>query len=281
MTPFLSRFLRVAHPAPRVLVVRAVLLGTGSFLVTLSAALFLTGRDQDLDPASAAIHDVRTPSVAIEEDRAWRWQAWAAPSATPSPTPSPTSTPSPAPTPTPTAIPRLPSPTQTPPPAPPLAPVEAPPASPAAAAPATEPSSPPPAVPIVAMTALEQAMFDDINALRVQHGLPALAPDAALLGLARERSADMATRNYFSHTTPEGLTVFDLMAQRGIEYGWAGENLARNNYPEEETERVAFESLVASPPHFQNMLGAHYTRMGVGVAVDGNDMFYFTMLFTG
>jgi uncharacterized protein YkwD len=131
------------------------------------------------------------------------------------------------------------------------------------------------------MTALEQAMFDDINALRVQNGLPALAPDPALLSLARERSADMAARNYFSHTTPEGLTVFDLMEQRGVAYGWAGENLARNNYPEAETEQVAFDSLVASPPHFQNMLGAHYMRMGVGVAVDGDGMFYFTMLFIG
>lgn len=124
-------------------------------------------------------------------------------------------------------------------------------------------------------------MFDDINALRVQNGLPALTPDPALVNLARDRSLDMASRSYFSHTTPEGLSVFDLMAQRNIAYAWAGENLARNNYPEAETERVAFDSLVASPPHFQNMLGPNYSRMGVGVAVDADGMFYFTMLFIG
>lgn len=278
MPPAFRKLFGATPGVPGVLLVRAALVAAGSFLVTLSAAFLLT--DNDRAPAPAAAHDAPGAVAGIENDRAWRWLTWAAPSPTPSP--SPTSTPSPAPTPTSTAsaIPSVPSPALTPVPAPPEAPVEAPQAPPAPAPTAT-PEPPPPPAPVVAMTALEQAMFDDINALRVRNGLPALAPDPALLALARDRSADMAARNYFSHTTPEGLSVFDLMAQRAIDYGWAGENLARNNYPEDETERVAFESLVASPPHYENMLGAHYTRMAVGVAVDGNGMFYFTMLFIG
>ncbi len=278
MPPSLRRLLRAMPLPPSVLLIRAALVGAGSFLVTLSAAFLLTDRGRD--PGQAAAHHVATPAIGIQDDWTWRWLSWAAPS--PTPTPTPTSTPSPAPTPTPTAVvvPFTPSPTLTPVPAPPEAPVQFPQAPPPSPTPTATPEPPPPA-PVVAMTALEQAMFDDINALRVQNGLPALAPDPALVALARDRSADMAARNYFSHTTPEGFTVFDLMAQRGITYGWAGENLARNNYPEEDTERVAFESLAASPPHYENMLGAHYTRMGVGVAVDANGMFYFTMLFIG
>lgn len=276
MWRLLRRLAPAVHAAHRALLVRAVLVGAGAFLVTLSAAFLLT--DGKREPVSAAHPDTAPRAVGVEEDWMWRWSRFAAPTPTPtaSPTltPSPTSTPSPAPTPTPTAAP--PSPTSTPVPAPPQAPVETEPIPPV-----PTPTPPPPPAPVVAMTALEQAMFDDINALRVRNGLPPLAPDPALIALARERSADMAARNYFSHTTPEGLSVFDLMEARGIPYAWAGENLARNNYPEAETERVAFDSLVASPPHFQNMLGPNYTRMGVGVAVDGDGMFYFTMLFTG
>ncbi len=277
MRRLIHRLAPAVHAAHRALLVRALLVGAGSFLVTLSAAFLLADRARE--PVSAAHPDISPRAIGVDEDWAWRWMRYAAP--TPTPTPSPTSTPSPVPTPTPTTAP--PSPTSTPVPAPPQAPVEtqtgAPPAPPT---PTPAPPAPAPLpAPAVAMTALEQAMFDDINALRVRNGLPPLAPDPALVALARERSVDMATRNYFSHTTPEGLSVFDLMEQRGIVYAWAGENLARNNYPEAETERVAFDSLVASPPHFQNMLGPNYTRMGVGVAVDGDGMFYFTMLFTG
>src|SRR5688500_6591222 len=41
-----------------------------------------------------------------------------------------------------------------------------------------------------------------VNALRIEHGLAPLERDATLSELARERSADMARRGYFSHDIP-------------------------------------------------------------------------------
>jgi len=91
----------------------------------------------------------------------------------------------------------------------------------------------------------------------------------------------MASRSYFSHTTPEGKSVFDLMTERGIPFGWAGENLARNNYPDAESAQVAIRDLMASSAHRANILHPNYITIGVGLASDSSGMKYFTMIFVG
>ena len=52
----------------------------------------------------------------------------------------------------------------------------------------------------VALSDLESQMWEAINGERANAGLPLLAIDGRLVGLARERSNDMMTRGYFSHT---------------------------------------------------------------------------------
>src|SRR5688572_8017110 len=48
------------------------------------------------------------------------------------------------------------------------------------------------------------------NMDRTSNGLPALAADARLVEIARERSDDMVTRSYFSYDIPpDGSKVFD------------------------------------------------------------------------
>ena len=42
-----------------------------------------------------------------------------------------------------------------------------------------------------------------------ENGLPALDPDSTLVAKARENSDDMAKRQYFSHTSPDGKTFKD------------------------------------------------------------------------
>jgi uncharacterized protein YkwD len=191
------------------------------------------------------------------------------PAAPPAPTPVP-----PAPTPVPSAptpVPPTPAPppvaTPTPPPPPPVSP------PPASASPA--------AVAGVSLMPLEADLIGRLNAERANAGLPALAVDADLVTIARIRSSDMAARNYFSHTSPEGQTAFTLLDQWGITYSWAGENLARNNYPLDQTVAVAVHDLMASPPHRANMLNPNYTRVGVGYAEDGSGMRYYTIVFVG
>jgi uncharacterized protein YkwD len=131
------------------------------------------------------------------------------------------------------------------------------------------------------MNSYALALFNAANNQRVQHGLPALAPHGCVTYVAQLRSNDMAANNYFSHTSPNGSTAFSLMDQYGVSYGWAGENLARNNYPNSQTVQIAISDLMASSGHRANILHANYTHMGIGFKDDGTGMKYFTMVFIG
>lgn len=133
----------------------------------------------------------------------------------------------------------------------------------------------------VTLTAPEADFIRRLNGERAAVGLPALAVDANLVAIARLRSSDMAARGYFSHTSPDGQTAFTLLDQSGIPYSWAGENLARNNYPPAETVTVAVRDLMASPSHRANILNSHYTRVGVGYTEDSDGMHYYTIVFVG
>jgi uncharacterized protein YkwD len=131
------------------------------------------------------------------------------------------------------------------------------------------------------MDAYEQALFDATNARRVANGMPALRANANLVGIARVRSQDMVVHDYFAHTSPvTGDNAFNLMDAHGIAYGYAGENLAMNNYPAGECVQIADQALWDSPPHRDNIMHAHYTDMGIGHGVTAEGMHYFTIIFT-
>ncbi len=108
-----------------------------------------------------------------------------------------------------------------------------------------------------------------------------LTSDACAVNVAQIRSDDMANLGYFSHTSPTGETAFSLLDANRVPHGWAGENLARNNYPDDESVAVAIRDLMASPPHRANILNVNYSAIGVAVAFDGQGMKYFTMIFIG
>jgi uncharacterized protein YkwD len=162
----------------------------------------------------------------------------------------------------------------------PLPPVEPPTPLPP---PPTEPPPPPPAPPAqpATLSTFEADIVAGVNNERIAAGLAPLQLDGALVAVARERSNDMVQQGYFGHTSPSGQTAFSLLDQYGIPYGWAGENLARNNYPDDESVAVAMRDWTASDGHRENMLNVHYTAIGVGAAVDSSGMKYFTVIFTG
>lgn len=202
-------------------------------------------------------------------DVEFRSQATATPTATPVP---PTATPVP-PTPAPRSA--APAPRRSAPSAPP---------------PPTATPVPPTPVPAPAVTGLdtspmdgyEQALFDATNARRVANGLPPLRVNGWLIGIARIRSDEMAQYNYFAHESPvTGLDAFGLMDQYGVPFAWAGENLAKNNYPDDQAVAAADEALWNSPPHRENILSPHYTDMGIALTIDATGMKYFTIIFTG
>ena len=192
------------------------------------------------------------------------------------PTSTPRAQPSPARPTAVTAPPTAPAPTSTlvpPPPPPTSTPVPPPPP-----APPTQPSG----LNTAPMDAYSQVLFDDTNRRRASQNLPPLRVNGYLIGIARIRSQDMADHNYFAHVSPvTGDNAFTLMDKHGVPYGWAGENLAKNNYPDGEAVGVADVALWNSPPHRENILNPHYTDMGIALVTDPSGMKYFTIIFTG
>lgn len=132
--------------------------------------------------------------------------------------------------------------------------------------------------PVASMTEMETALFQAVNAQRIAAGLPALSFEPALVDIARARSSDMATRSYFSHTTPEGGTVQDLIAAVGQRYALANEILARTNYPDDQAVSVSINAFMNSSAHRQHILLSTYARGAVGEARTPEGMKYFTVM---
>lgn len=263
----------------------SLLIAAGIALLVLSSALFLgqgpaAGSEDPLAPSSSTNAALNRDAIVLlapdgpafdtADARLLRVETApvvpkvAEPAAEPVVAPPPV-----APQPAPVVVPVQPMPTSTP-----LPPAPTP----------TLPPPPPPPAPISqppTLSALETDILTGINNERVAAGLAPLQVDSALVVVSRERSNDMMQQGYFGHVSPSGETAFSLLDRYGIPYGWAGENLARNNYPEDECVGVAVHDWMASEGHRENILNVHYTAMGVGAAVDSSGMYYFTMVFTG
>jgi uncharacterized protein YkwD len=104
-----------------------------------------------------------------------------------------------------------------------------------------------------------------INNIRVENGLNALAADGSLNAVAENRSQDLLNRNYFSHYTPEGTNVFDVMRSFGVSYRYAGENLAQSAPASAGTTDGFMNAWMNSPTHKANILRAQYTKIGVSM----------------
>lgn len=235
----------------------------------VSSALLLTGAWGEAGPSKAVAFVAEPLPTATE-------------TSVPATMPAETSAPSPTVDPTAT---RTSIPADTPVP-PVLAPVDAPQvgesvSTPIPPVPTDPPALPPASCPSASLTGYAATLFNEINSERSANGMFNLGVDGCAVHVAQIRSNDMASLGYFSHTSPSGQTTFSLLDANGVPHGWAGENLARNNYPDGETVAVAIRDLMASSGHRANILSGNYTTMGVAVAFDGAGMKYFTMVFMG
>lgn len=145
--------------------------------------------------------------------------------------------------------------------------------------PTSTPVPPPPPAAPVSLGGLEQQMFSAHNVERANNGVAALQIDGTLTQLARQRAQDMASKGYFSHTSPTGQTAFSLLNASGYVYTLAGENLARNNYPDSQSVSVAMSGFMASPTHRVNVLETKFSRVGIGMAVGADGLKYFAVIF--
>lgn len=121
---------------------------------------------------------------------------------------------------------------------------------------------------------VEAAVFAMVNAERAKAGCQPLQADKRLITSARGHSQDMASRNYFSHNTPEGRNPFQRMADAGYPRS-AGENIAAG----QRTPQAVMNSWMNSAGHRANILNCGYKAIGVGVANGGSFGIYWTQNF--
>jgi uncharacterized protein YkwD len=117
----------------------------------------------------------------------------------------------------------------------------------------------------------ELAMVDALNVDRTTRGLVPVRVDSRLMAIARARSVDMVTKNYFSHTQPDGRNVFNILSAQHITWYGAGEIIAWNNYPTLETSVAAANNQwLNSPGHYAIVVSTSYNYVGVGLALDAS-----------
>lgn len=109
----------------------------------------------------------------------------------------------------------------------------------------------------------EQKMLVLVNKERTSRGFKALLFDEPLAEVGRNHCSDMFKRGYFSHYTPEGASPFDRMVAAGINFNYAGENLALAPNVD-----LSMQGLMQSPGHKANILSTNFNRVGIGV-IDG------------
>jgi uncharacterized protein YkwD len=91
-----------------------------------------------------------------------------------------------------------------------------------------------------------------------------ISVDDRLTASAQKHSTDMANRDYFSHTTPEGVTFDQRIKAAGYPRPGA-ENIAKGQRSAEDV----MESWMRSDGHRRNILNCDYTKIGVGVDTNG------------
>lgn len=96
--------------------------------------------------------------------------------------------------------------------------------------------------------------------------VPALKWNDLLFSAAAKHSKDMATRNYFSHTSPEGVEFTQRLAAEGYSFYAAAENIAAGM----NTVNGVMITWLSSDGHCRNIMDPVLSDVAVAcVAQDG------------
>lgn len=119
---------------------------------------------------------------------------------------------------------------------------------------------------------MELRVVELANAERAADGCDRpLVVDDRLAQAAQAHSTDMSTRDYFSHTSPEGETFVDRATAAGYPSP-AAENIARGQTSPEQV----MADWMNSAGHRTNILNCEYRTIGVGLDTRG---WYWTQVF--
>lgn len=105
-----------------------------------------------------------------------------------------------------------------------------------------------------------------VNAERQKAGCEPVRLDRRVQAAARAHARDMAARNYYEHTSPEGKGAGDRMRKAGYPTGAWGENIHKGP----KGPKTAMRDWMRSPGHRTNILNCAYKDFGAGVSLKAN-----------
>ncbi|MFE9676639.1 sigma-70 family RNA polymerase sigma factor [Streptomyces sp. NPDC006259] len=100
-----------------------------------------------------------------------------------------------------------------------------------------------------------------VNKERAAAGCGPLTDDAKLRNAAQGHSADMAARDFFDHTNPDGADPGKRITAAGYRWSTYGENIAKG----QQTAESVMTSWMNSPGHRANILNCAFKNIGVGI----------------
>lgn len=121
---------------------------------------------------------------------------------------------------------------------------------------------------------IQPEMQKHINVERQQAGLPPLEIDDDLSNGASIRAVEIQTK--FAHQRPDGRDVKTVLENRS--FSRFGENLAVSETLD--AKRI-IRAWMQSPSHRANILGRHYTSMGIACQQNKDDGHYYWALLLG
>ena len=110
--------------------------------------------------------------------------------------------------------------------------------------------------------------------------VPALTMNSNLRIAARAHSLDMATLNYFSHTSLDGRTFSQRIQNAGYSGSFPlGENIAAG----QNSPQAVVDSWMTSPGHCVNIMSPGFRAIGIGYALRVGSQYghYWTQDFGG
>lgn len=122
--------------------------------------------------------------------------------------------------------------------------------------------------------AQEYYAWNLLNEDRIANGLAALPLDEELCRIARIKSMDMHTNNYFAHVSPTYGSAANMLQHFGYAFSGVGENIAHHA-----TVLKAQAAFMSSSGHRANILGSQWSKVGIGVSYDENGYVYVTQIF--
>ncbi|MGW2048463.1 sigma-70 family RNA polymerase sigma factor [Streptomyces sp. NPDC001858] len=108
---------------------------------------------------------------------------------------------------------------------------------------------------------LESQVIALVNQERATAGCGALTADSLLRKAAQGHSDDMAARDFFDHTDPDGADPGQRITAAGYRWSTYGENIAKG----QQTAESVMTSWMNSEGHRANILNCDFKNIGVGI----------------